>query len=115
SFLLFDSTHVVATHVDGARVGPPGLIPGVAFTPAQPGELVIVYAIGLGFPTTSPVNGSTTQTGSLPAVPECQIAGTWTSVVAALVSPGLYQLNVTVPTGTPNGDNPISCNYNGAS
>jgi len=29
--------------------------------------------------------------------------------------PGLYQFNLTIPLGSPNGDLPIVCAYNGAS
>ena len=34
---------------------------------------------------------------------------------AGVVSPGLYQLNLTVPNPQPSGDNAISCTYNGSS
>jgi uncharacterized protein (TIGR03437 family) len=34
---------------------------------------------------------------------------------AGLVSPGLYQLNLTIPGATSNADQSISCTYNAAS
>ena len=52
----------------------------------------------------------------LPTLPIVQIGGTNAAVqFAGLVSPGLYQLNVYVPSSTPNGDNPITVQYNGQS
>jgi uncharacterized protein (TIGR03437 family) len=34
---------------------------------------------------------------------------------AGLISPGLFQFNVTVPAATAAGDQPVVCTYNGAS
>ena len=42
---------------------------------------------------------------------EKTVGGYPASVSIALVSPGLYQLNLTVPQGVPSGDNPLSCAY----
>jgi uncharacterized protein (TIGR03437 family) len=110
---LFDVTgHVIATHTDFTDIGPVNLIPGLSTTPARPLEVVLIYAFGLGLPTAPLVDGSATQSGSLPVLPTCQMAGAPAPVVAAvLVSPGLYALGVTVPAGAPNGDNVISCSY----
>jgi len=48
-------------------------------------------------------------------MPVCQINGAAATVVyAGIASPGLYQINLTVPNGATDGDNPISCNYTGA-
>lgn len=33
---------------------------------------------------------------------------------AGLISAGLFQFNVTVPAGTPSGDDPLVATYNGA-
>ncbi len=115
SFLLFGATgYVAATHASGAYVGPTSLYPG-ASTPAQAGEQIQMYAVGFGLPSVALVNGSAKQSGSLPALPQCTLGGNPASVAfAGLVgSPGLYQLNLTIPAGTPNGDNPVSCTYGG--
>jgi uncharacterized protein (TIGR03437 family) len=117
SFLLWDTTgHSVAQHTDFSDLGPVGLFPaGPLTTPARPLEVVIVYAIGLGLPTTSLVDGSSTQSGSLPVLPICQIGDAPATVTAALlVGPGLYGLGVTVPGGATNGDNLLSCSYQNA-
>jgi uncharacterized protein (TIGR03437 family) len=113
SFLLFDPVgHSFATHTDFSLLGPPGLIPGATTTPAHPQEVVIVWAVGFGLPSTSLVDGSATQTGSLPVLPVCQIGSTPATVNnAVLVGPGLYALFVAVPGGTTSGDSVVSCTY----
>jgi uncharacterized protein (TIGR03437 family) len=111
---VFDTTgHSVAEHTNFSLLGPAGLFPtGPTTTPAHPLEVVIVYAIGFGLPTTSLVSGSSAQSGALPALPVCQMNGAPAPVTAAvLVSPGLYALFVTVPAGASTGDNVVSCSY----
>jgi uncharacterized protein (TIGR03437 family) len=112
SFLVFDTTgHSVGEHTDFSLLGPPGLFPGKS-TPARPQEVVIIYAIGFGLPTAALVDGSSSQSGTLPALPVCQMAGAPATVTAAvLVTPGLYALFVTVPGGANGGDQAISCSY----
>ncbi|HVO97022.1 MAG TPA: endo-1,4-beta-xylanase [Bryobacteraceae bacterium] len=105
---------IVATHLNYTLAGSAALYPGYS-TPAAPGETVAVYAVGLGLPTTPLTNGSSTQTGSLPYVPSCTVGGLSASVAAVLVSPGLYQLNLTIPPSAQSGDNPVACTYNGVS
>ncbi len=116
SFLLFSAAgYVVATHTNGSLLGPASLYPGSS-TPAKPNEPVVVYGVGFGLPTGAIANGSSTQTGPLPSLPVCQIGGNAAAVgFAGLISPGLYQLNLTVPGATPNGDNPIGCTYGASS
>jgi uncharacterized protein (TIGR03437 family) len=73
AFLQFGAgPYVAATHADGSLIGPASLYPGSS-TPAKAGELVVVYGIGFGLPGTTIVNGSSTQSGSLPVFPVCQI------------------------------------------
>ncbi len=116
AFLLFSPAgYVVATHVDGSLLGPLSLYPGLS-TPAKPGESVVVYGVGFGLPANLLTNGSSSQSGALPTLPQCQVGGSTAAVAfAGLISPGLYQFNLTIPLGSPNGDLPIVCAYNGAS
>jgi len=112
---LFDvAGHVVARHLDFSLLGPTSLFPG-ASTPAKAGETIILVLYGMGLPSgAAPVAGSATQSGSMPGAPECWISGVQvapSSEALALISPGLYQLNLAVPPQTPSGDNPIVCNY----
>lgn len=109
SILRFSSRgDVTATHLDGRLLGPTSLFPGLS-TPGARGETVSLWTVGFGLPTTPLVQGSATQTGLLPFTPACFLGGDPASVVAALVSPGLYQLNVTIPNSAKAGDNPFYC------
>jgi len=117
SFPLVGATKdLVATHTDYSLVGPASMsVPGYPFTPAQPGETILLYAFGFGMPKSAMVSGSASQSGSLPTPPVIQIGGAAATVTyAGVISPGLYQLNVVVPKTATSGDNPITCSYNGA-
>ena len=114
AFLLFAGNYVAATHANGGLIGPASLYPG-ASTSAQPGEQVVIYAVGFGLPSAQLTAGSSAQSGSLPALPVCTIGTNAAAVAfAGLITPGLYQLNIVIPTGTPNGDQSISCTYGGS-
>jgi uncharacterized protein (TIGR03437 family) len=114
AFFLWDS-YVVATHADYSLVGPATLFPGLS-TPAKPGETIVLWANGFGATSTPVVSGSTTQSGTLAVNPTIRIAGKQAAVTfAGLVSEGLFQFNVTVPTATLDGDQSIIATYNGAS
>jgi uncharacterized protein (TIGR03437 family) len=108
---------VVAIHLDGTRIGPPGLISGVTFTPAAPGEEIVVYANGFGPVNPPVVKGAIGQSGTLPSNPALQINGTavtyygGTSGFAGIVSPGLYQFNIIVPQNATSGDLTIQAEY----
>lgn len=114
-FFLFGSgPYVAATHADGTFVGPATLYPGHS-TPAKPGETVVVYGSGFGQTTPALVNGAASQRGNLPVNPVFTIGGMPASVLfAGVVSPGLYQFNVTMPAGVPDGDALIAATYNNA-
>ena len=115
AMLLFQSNYVTATHADYSLLGPTTLYAGLS-TPASVGETVVLWTIGFGMPAGPLTQGSDIQLGALPAKPVCQINGADAPVsFAGVVSPGLYQLNVTIPNGATNGDNKVSCTYNGAS
>ena len=115
SFLLFSPAgYVSATHANGGLVGPTSLFPGSS-TPASPGEVIVLYAVGFGLPSTPLVNGSSTQSGSLPVLPVCTLGGNPATLsFAGLISPGLYQLNLQVPPVASSGNNPLTCSYRGA-
>ena len=116
SFFVFNGgPYVVATHADGAMIGPTSLYPGLT-TPAAPGETIILYANGFGPVTPPVVSGSEAQSGTLPSLPEVRIGNDSAMVAfAGLISPGLYQFNVVVPAGAAAGDNPITATFSGSS
>jgi hypothetical protein len=115
SFLLFSPAgYIAATHLNSTLLGPTSLYPGSS-TPAAAGETIVLYAVGFGLPAKALVNGSAIQSGPLAVLPVCQVGGTPATVIyAGLASAGLYQLNITIPPGAANGDNAVSCTYNGA-
>ena len=114
SFFVFNGgPYVAATHVNGTYIGPATLYQGLT-TPAQPGEVVVIYANGFGPTSTPVVSGSETQSGSLSPQPVIQIGGTNANIqFAGLVAPGQYQFNVAVPSNLPDGDQPITATYQG--
>lgn len=113
TFLLFNLTGpIVATHLNYALLGSPALYPG-ASTPAKPLETIVVYGVGWGLPTTPIVNGSSSQSGSMPFVPQCTVGGANANAAIALIASGLYQLNIQIPATALSGNNPVMCVYNG--
>jgi uncharacterized protein (TIGR03437 family) len=114
-FTIAGGAYVAAQHADYSLVGAANLLPGVTTTPAQPGETILLYGTGFG-PTNPPL-----PTAQLVTTPEplpansvqISIGGVAaTASFAGLVSPGLYQFNVTVPN-LPNGDAAVLATING--
>jgi uncharacterized protein (TIGR03437 family) len=116
-FVVSDNQHVAATHADGSLLGPTSFsVLGYTFTPAKPGETVALYANGFGPASAPVVSGSVNQSGALSPLPVVKIGSFAANVqFAGLISPGLFQFNVLVPPGTPDGDQPITATYNGSS
>jgi uncharacterized protein (TIGR03437 family) len=115
-FVFSDGRHVAAVHLDGSLLGPGSMsAPGYTFTPASPGETVLLFANGFGATNTAVAAGSATQSGTLAPLPQIKVGGIPAAVTfAGLVSPGLFQFNVTIPPSAPTGDQPITAAYNGA-
>ena len=116
SFFLFSGNYVVATHANQSLLGPTSLYPGLS-TPAAKNEVIVLWGTGFGLPSSGVVLGSSSQGGSLPVLPSCKI-GTDNAPVAfaGLVAPGLFQVNLTVPsTAATTGDRSMICTYNGTS
>jgi uncharacterized protein (TIGR03437 family) len=117
--LTLDGKYVAATHADGSTVGKAGLIPSTATTPAAPGETIVLYATGCGSTSPALTPGQVpTQASSLVTAPQVSIGGAAATLMSASVVPGtggLYQLNVQVPAGAANGDQPVVAQINGVS
>jgi uncharacterized protein (TIGR03118 family) len=113
SFFLLDAAgHIAATHANNSLIGTTA-----PATPAAPGEVIVLY--GNGFGTTNPaaVNGAV-QAGAAPLLvtPTITFNGNNATVVfAGLTGTGLYQFNVTVPTGLPDGDAAVVAKAGGVS
>jgi len=116
-FLISGKQYVVALTPDFATyIGREGMLAGVPFKPAKPGETISIYALGCG-PTTPPTQaGVIAAQGSSLALPyELRIGGavaqvSFAGVVGATI--GLYQFNVVVPF-VAAGDQPIELTVDG--
>ncbi|HTX33790.1 MAG TPA: hypothetical protein VME43_02180 [Bryobacteraceae bacterium] len=116
TFFIFGAgPYVTAVHLNSALIGPTTLYPGLS-TPANPGETIVLFANGFGPTTTAVAAGSEQQSGALPTLPVVTIGGVAATVqFAGLISPGLYQFNVVVPSTLPAGDASLVATYNGQS
>jgi uncharacterized protein (TIGR03437 family) len=97
-------------------IGRPGMVQGVPFAAAIPGDVVSIYALGAG-PTTPPTQAGViaAQASSLALPYELRIGGvpaqvTFAGMVAGSI--GLYQFNVVIPSVGP-GDQPIELTVDG--
>jgi uncharacterized protein (TIGR03437 family) len=100
ALLTFDGTHAAALHADYSLIGAPNLLPGAVTTPAQPGEIILLYGLGFG-PANPPQPSGQLVTTAAPLANTVQITigGQSASVAyAGLTGSGLYQFNVTVPS-----------------
>ena len=117
SFFVFNGgPYVAARHADYSLLGPTSLsAPGYPFTPAKPGEAVLLYANGFGQTNVPVVTGSELQSGTLSTLPVVTIGGIKAQVqYVGLVSPGQFQFNVLIPATLANGDQSITVTYNTA-
>ena len=108
-FLLKDGKSIAALHAGGGVVGAAALYPG-ASTPARAGETIVLF--GTGFGQTNPVIASgqiVTAPATCVNTPAVTFAGAQAQVAfAGLVSAGVYQFNVVVPSTAAAGDLPVS-------
>jgi uncharacterized protein (TIGR03437 family) len=116
AFFEFGGKYAAATHLNGSYIGPTSL--GAAYTPAASGETIVVYGTGFGATTPTIANGQVVSgTPTLLTNPTISIGGQNATVVFAGLTPGtagLYQFNVTLPTGLPSGDQAIVASLGGA-
>ena len=110
-FLVGGKQYVVAQTPDfKSFIGKPNLLQGVPFTPAKPGDSIIVYALGCG-PTNplTPAGVVASQNSALALPFRINIGGVQADVAFGGIAAntiGLYQFNVTIPNVQP-GDQPI--------
>ncbi|SPE42165.1 conserved hypothetical protein [Candidatus Sulfopaludibacter sp. SbA3] len=82
--------YIAAEHSDGSLIGPANLVKGATTTGAKAGETIQLFATGFGSSTHPP----SVVIEGIPA----------TVAFSGVISPGLYQINVTVPAGLAPGD-----------
>jgi uncharacterized protein (TIGR03437 family) len=103
-------------------IGPPGLMPGVTFTPAKAGQYVTLYATGLGALQAPLPAGQLAPAGvdSVAGSAKIKLAGSDldpANVLYVGATPGfagLYQVNIRIPQGTPTGHQPVTITLGGA-
>lgn len=113
-FMQSDGKHVVATHLDGTLIGPAGT---AGATPAAAGETIVLYGTGFGVTNPAAPEGMVFTTAlnlaTLPTIVFNSAASQ--PIFAGLVSPGLFQINVTIPSSTASGDVPVVAQVGSAS
>ena len=104
----------------GVFVGGPGLLTGGTFAPAKPGDVLTLYATGLGLTNPSFAAGQLPGAASSIAGDIQVTIGSMTlaktDVLYAGVTPsaaGLYQVNIHLPLSIPSGDQPVQITVNG--
>ena len=102
----------------GMLIGPAGLIPGVVFEPASPGDVVTLFMTGLGETEPRFEPGEIPTVAARTTLPvSVQLGGAAVEAIYAGVTPsfaGLYQLSFTLPAGTPVGNLAVSVVVGGA-
>jgi len=106
AFFLFTAKYPAAVHPSGVPVGKVGLIAGANFTPAKPGETILLFGTGFGATNPPLPAGKLVKTAApLANTVQVTIGGQTAHVDFAGVSgSGLVQLNVQIPPGLPDGD-----------
>jgi uncharacterized protein (TIGR03437 family) len=127
SFLLLDSKHVAGiilrSNGSGAYgggtydiLGPTGNSLGYATVAAKAGDTIALYAVGLG-PTAPAVPAGQAFSGSAAATYPVSLLINKANVIptfAGLSGAGLYQINLTVPSGLGTGDVSLVASVGGA-
>jgi uncharacterized protein (TIGR03437 family) len=116
AFLIAGKQYVAALFPDfAAFAGPPGLIPGVSFRPAQPGDTLIAFAVGCGPPSPAlPAGQVPSSPLSLAQPASVRLGDTEVRVQAFLAAQtlGLCQFNIEIPN-LPDGDHRLTASIGG--
>jgi uncharacterized protein (TIGR03437 family) len=117
AFFLFDPEgrkYIAATHANGSLLGKTTLYPGSS-TPAKPGEVIVLYATGFGLTDPPIAEGEIVSGPKALRLPITVRFGEAPGEVsfAGLSASGLYQINVKVPDGVPDGDVPVAAEIEG--
>jgi uncharacterized protein (TIGR03437 family) len=109
SFNIGGKQYLVAQFPDLTYVGNPNLIPGAAFRPAAPGDILTVYGIGFGPVTPAAAPGVIAP--GVSSIPNLSIGfgTTPAAIIYGGMAPGTvgeYQFTFTVPN-VANGDYPV--------
>ncbi|MGD0497372.1 MAG: SMP-30/gluconolactonase/LRE family protein [Bryobacteraceae bacterium] len=90
---------VAANASTGAFVGSPGLLADAVFAPAKPGDVLTLYATGLG--AANPGDFWVAVGAAKLAPADVRYVG------ASLSEPGVYEVGIHLPDSVPDGDQPV--------
>jgi len=114
--LFLISGYAAALHANNTVVGPTTLVANNS-TPAAPGETIVMFGTGFGVTNPAAVSGQVVSTAAplvlTPAILFDNVPGR--VVFAGLIATGVYQFNVVVPGGLPDGDVPVVASTGGYS
>ncbi len=116
AFFTFDGKYAAAQHLNYIAVANINQFGNVLSSPAQPGEVVILYGTGFG-PTAPAVPAGRVIAGPATVInPVTVRIGFMDAQVlwAGMVSSGLWQVNVKVPSDAPDGDAVVTAEVGGA-
>ena len=113
---LVQAQPALATYPDGTLIAQHGDYSLVTVaSPAQPGEFIVMYLVGMGAPTAAVADGSASPAGSLTNPPILTIGNEQVTPAYAGLTPtavGLYQINVQIPPDLPGGNYLVSVSQN---
>jgi uncharacterized protein (TIGR03437 family) len=114
--LFLQGAYAAALHANNTVVGPTTLVPNNS-TPATPGETIVLFGTGFGATTPAAVSGAVVTTPAPMTVPPAILFGNVAGkvVFSGLIATGVYQINVVVPAGLPDGDVPVVASTGGYS
>ena len=114
--LFINGKYAAALHANNTVVGPTTLVPNNS-TPAAPGETIVLFGTGFGVTNPGAVSGGLVTTPAplllTPAILFDNVAAN--VVFAGMIAPGVFQFNVVVPKGLPDGDVPVVASTGGYS
>jgi uncharacterized protein (TIGR03437 family) len=116
--IFASGTRAVAVNLDGTLVWPTGAIAGLATHPAKPGDVIIIYATGLGAvdkPIADGANSLDVLRNTL-TPPVVLVGGLSAQVAFSGLSPqfvGVNQLNIVVPNAAPGDAVPLQLQLGG--
>jgi len=121
AFFTWPGNQAVATRQDFTYAVKDGTFPGTTTVAAKPGDVIILWATGLGATIPAAPAGvqvPSTATYSTSSVPSVTLNNLPATVYGAALAPGyagLYQVAIQVPTSLADGDWPIVMSIGGVS
>ena len=109
-----NGAYVAALHSNNTVVGPASIANA---TPAVPGETIVMFGTGFGATNPAAVSGGVVTSPAPLSLQPAILFGNLPARVSfgGLIATGVYQFNVVVPTGLPDGDVPVVASTGGYS